>query len=417
MTAVCGGMQVKDRGKRIVCIVGLLLLWCIGIGAGIPASPERVGVPVPRLKLGNMEGEIIDYRWPEHCIRVDDTTVLIVNDYFFLDGFYRQRVFFLAEAPDFTLREVYRHDYKEVPEEVLQYHSRYEYVNWRMAWPIPVQDGYVYEVDKRLYHVSGDFKENEEVCDLRVLMGDLYDLYYAEDTEGMTCDISADVKRLLACTNKGLYEYNLESKEAKLLEKSVFKPHEHIEDDGDCLCGVPEYDFVGPARVSYTPDNRGYVFLTVDATQDAWGEITGITLRSFEDKTLYHKQIDEYSGDYKWMNTKETDYLAVFYRENEEACLDLVETDTGKSVTYKLPDEIVHGDIMDISFIDEHHLLYRTPYDDETRSVSFEIYQLPDWVEELPIPKQRTGRFNWKVTVLGEGGWIGYDTIVKYPEL
>lgn len=117
------------------------------------------------------------------------------------------------------------------------------------------------------------------------------------------------------------------------------------------------------------------------------------------------------------MNTKEKDYLAVFYQENKEACLNLVETDTGKSVTYKLPDEIVHGDIMDISFIDEHHLLYRTPYDDETRSVSFEIYQLPDGVEELPIPKQRTGRINWKVTVLGEGGWIGYDTIVKYPEL
>lgn len=76
--------------------------------------------------------------------------------------------------------------------------------------------------------------------------------------------------------------------------------------------------------------------------------------------------------------------------------------------------EIGHGDIMDISFIDDHYLLYRTPYDDETRSVSFEIYQLPDGVEELSMPKQRAGKINWKVTVLGEGGWIGYDTIVKY---
>lgn len=407
---------MKGRGKRIVSVIGVLLLWGICIGAGTPVSPQSVLVSHPRLRLGNMEGKIIDYRWPEHCIAVDDTTCMIVNDYFYLDGFYRQRVFFLAEAPDFTLREVYRHDYKEVPEEVIRYHDRYEYVNWRMAWPVLVQDGYVYEVDKRLYHVSGDFKEREEVCDLRVVMGDLYDLYYEGNTEGMTCDISTDVKRLLACTDKGLYEYDLESGEARLLETTVFKPHEHIEDAGDCSCGVPEYDFVGPTRVGYTPDNRGYVFLTVDATQDAWGEITGITLRSFEGKTLYQKQIEEYFGDFKWMSTQEQDYLAVFYRENEEGWMDLVEADTGASVTYQVPDGIFHGDsTLYVEFIDEDHLLYYAPYD-ETGNVPYKIYQLHNGIEELPVPGQKAGEINWKVTVLGEGGWMGHDIIVKYPQ-
>lgn len=375
-------------------------------------SPERVGVRRPVVKSGDLEGEL-SYRWPDQRIAVDDATVLITGDCFYLEGRQRQKIFFLAQIPDFELQEVYRHDYTEVPEVIENYADRYDCVNERMACPVMVPDGYVYEADGRLYHLSKDFKERNEICNLREIMGDLYHLYYKGAYEN-TCDISTDLKKLLACTDEGLYEYDLLSGEAKLLETAVFEPHIEVRDEGDCGCAMPENDFIGPLRVEYTPDGQGYAFKTVDATEDVWGSIISIELRNDEGQTLYQRQMDEYYGDFSWLETEAQDYLAVFYEAAEENWMDLVAADSGESVTYQVPDGIFGGD-MDTgsaALIDENYLLYYC-YDWEKDIGSYKIYQLQEG--DLPKPKQADGKISWKVKVLAEGS--DFDAVVKYPEL
>lgn len=375
-------------------------------------SPKRVSFREPVVKSGDLEGEL-SYRWPDQCIAADDTTVLITGDCFYLDGRQRQKIFFLAQIPDFELQEVYRHDYTEVPEVIENYADRYDCVNERMACPVMVPDGYVYEADGRLYHLSRDFKERDEICNLREIMGELYHLYYKGAYEN-TCDISTDLKKLLACTNEGLYEYDLLSGEAKLLETAVFKPHVEVRDEGDCGCAMPENDFIGPLRVEYTPDGQGYAFKTVDATEDVWGSIISVELRNEKGQTLYQRQIDEYHGDFSWLETEEQDYLAVFYEAEEETWLDLVAADTGKSETYKVPAVIFGGDsdAGDAALIDEDYLLSYY-YDREKDTGSYKVYQLHEG--DLPMPKQIDGKISWKVKVLAEGS--DFDSVVKYPEL
>lgn len=373
-------------------------------------SPIGVGVSKPLVMSDGLVGEL-SYRWPDQCIMVDDRTVLITGDCFYLDGLQRQKMFFLAKAPYFTLQEVYRHDYQEVPEVVENYADRYDCVNERMACPILLPDGYVYEADGRLYHLSKDFQTRDEICNIREIMGDLYQLYYKGAYEN-ACDITTDLKKVLACTNEGLYEYDLESGEAKLLETASFKPHPPLE-EGDCGCATPENDFIGPMRAEYAPDEQGYVFETVDASEDVWGRITGFVLRNRDGETLYQKQIDEYYGDFRWLETQEEDYLAVFYEEKEATWMDLVEADTGNSRTYRVPDGIFTGDSDEgaVALLNENELLY-SGYDWETESYCYGIYRLQEG--KRVMSRQSESESDWKVKVFAEGSY--FQSIVKYLE-
>lgn len=78
-----------------------------------------------------------------------------------------------------------------------------------------IDGGYVYEVDGALYFMDRNFQETSLLCDLCQLMGDLYS--FSPETV-KTCDLTEDALRMLACTDEGLYEYQLESGERKLLE-------------------------------------------------------------------------------------------------------------------------------------------------------------------------------------------------------
>lgn len=107
-------------------------------------------------------------------------------------------------------QEVFRQDDKVWEKEP----DPQEWMERRMKRPHSVDGGFVYEVDGILYFLDKDFKKASPLCDLRQLMGDFYS--FSPDTS-RTCDVTAAASRLIACTDEGLYEYDLESGEWKLL--------------------------------------------------------------------------------------------------------------------------------------------------------------------------------------------------------
>ena len=333
---------------------------------------EEVNVAEPIVEL-NGERAVLHFKWDDDCIRVDADTLLFAIDCYFSEEKLQQKIFFLAEAPDFELREVLRQDSKILDENS----NRPEYLEQRVRRPYPVEGGYVYELDGVLYFMDGDFKEASPLCDLRELMGDYYSfsvgLYYG------TCDVTADASRMIACTDGGLYEYDLENGNRKLLESAYYAPHDI--DEEDCLCGQRSFRFAGPVKAEYGLDEQSYAFLT--GTEEAgWGDITGIVLRSEEGETIYQKESD-YVYDFKWTESEDAIYLAVFYAEIDEKSMayvawlmDRVNVNTGEVETFEVPKEIFSGAQMccAVGLLDEDTILYDSHDYNMQRYIVYRIY-------------------------------------------
>lgn len=382
--------------------------------------PRKVEVAEPVVKLNGKRGKV-EFFWDNDCIRIGADTLLFTMDCYFAEEKQQQKIFFTAEAPDFKLQEVFRQD-SRTWDKTLEWPEDLEK---RMARPHPVDGGYVYELDGVLYFLDEEFKEASPLCDLRELMGELY--AFSPGTSNI-CDVTADATRMIVCTDEGLYEYNLESGEQKLLESASYAPY--TKHEGDCACG-PDFSFSGPVRVEYGPDDQNYAFLT-GSEEAAWGVITGAVLRSGEGETLYQlynketEDITEYVSDFKWVELEDATYLAVFYDkydgEKWSYLMDRVDVSTGEVVTFEVPVEIYYGtdSCVAVGFLDADTILYRNldRLDDEmegggkrNRKDIFEIYRLSSGERQ---DLETVGDVDWGMMVLDIGG---YDNIrVRYPK-
>lgn len=379
--------------------------------------PEKVDFVEPIVKLNGEEG-ILNYAWDNNCIKVDEDTFLLVIDCYFAKEKLQQKIFFLAEAPDFMLREVFRQDTRIWDEEL----KWPEDLEWRMRKPHLVEGGYVYELDGVLYFLDKDFKEASPLCDLRELMGDYYS--FSPGTSDI-CDVTSDASRILVCTDEGLYEFNLENGERKLLEPAYFAPREISE--GDCSCGG-HFSYSGPARAEYGPDGQSYVFLT--GTEEAdWGDITGVVLRSGEGETLYQlyeKETEyetEYVRDFKWMELEDETYLAVFYTKDDDeknnSLMDRVNVNTKEVVTFEVPAGVYCGTdgCVAVGFLDADTLLYinySKPNSDKeglNDKNIFEVYRLSSGEQQ---DLEVTGEADWEIMVLDVGGYAAHP--LRYPK-
>lgn len=384
--------------------------------------PEKVDFVEPIVKLNGEKG-ILSYDWYiswfdwyNGCIRVDADTFLFVIDCYFAEEKLQQKIFFLAEAPDFMLREVFRQDSKIWDEEL----ERPECLEWRMRQPRLVEGGYVYELDGVLYFLDRDFKEASPLCDLRELMGDFYS--FSPGTSDI-CDVTPDASRILVCTDEGLYEFDLESGERKLLEPAYLAPYEISE--GDCSCGF-DFSYSGPVRAEYGPDGQSYAFLT--GTEEAdWGEITGVVLRSGEGETLYQLKDTEYGteyvNDFKWMELEDETYLAVFYHKDDveklNCLMDRVNINTKEVVTFEVPAGVYRGTdgCVAAGFLDADTLLYvnHSKPNSDKEGISdkniFEVYRLSSGErQDLEV----MGEADWEIMVLDVGGYAVYP--LRYPK-
>lgn len=379
--------------------------------------PQQIDFVEPIVKLNGEEG-ILDFFWADDCVRVDSDTLLFDIDCYFPGEKLQQKIFFLAEAPDFLLREVFRQDAKSWDEDL----KRTERLERRMKRPYPVDGGYIYELDGVLYFLHEDFKEASLLGDLRQLMGDYYSSSIGIDYR--TCDVTADASRMIICTDGGLYEYDLEKGNRKLLESAYFAPHEINEDD--CLCGQRDFRFDGPVKVEYGPDDQCYAFLT--GTEEAdWGDITGVVLRRGEGETLYQKESDDVY-DFKWVESEDTIYLDVFYTERDEKgivsvawLMDRVDVNTGEVVTFEVPKEIYSGGMMccKVGFLDADTLFYvnYNKHDGESEEKEtnkkdiFEVYRLSSGERQ---DLETVGDADWEIMVID---MYDYGTMsVRYPK-
>lgn len=360
------------------------------------AVPEIIQIQEPVVKWNGKTGEL-EYDWNYKKVRVDADTLLFVSECYFPEEKLQQKLFFLAKAPDFVPREVFRQDYKsnDDPESLEQ----------RMRRPHPVDGGYIYEMEGVLYFLDEDFLEASPLCDLHQLMGELYSF---SPNIFRTCDVTADASRMLACTDEGLYEYDLKSGDRTLLEPAFFEHHEIILEEGDCACGARDYTFFGPVKVEYGPDGESYAFLT--GTEEAdWGDIRGVVLRAGDGETLYQKEMEtiyDTMYDMKWVETEDTAYFDAFYEDDGKKIMDRVNLNTGEVKTFEAPDAIYVGayPCCDVGYLDEDSLFYVND--------GFEIYH--------PSSGERQ-----KLRVVGEADWNlmvfdrdGHDTYaVSYPEI
>lgn len=380
---------------------------------------KKVEVVAPVVELNGERAEM-HFHWDYDCIRIDADTLLFAIDCYFAEEKLQQKVFCLAEAPKFSLREVFRQDSKISDVKL----NGPEYLEQRMSRPHPVDGGYVYELDGVLYFLDRDFKETSPLCDLCELMGNLYS--FSPGTSNI-CDVTADAKRMIVCTDEGLYEYNLKNGERKLLESASCAPDTY---EDDCACG-PDFIFSGPVRVEYGPDDQSYAFLT-GREEAAWGDITGAVLRSGEGETLYQfyekntEDISEYVSDFKWVELEDATYLAVFYDkydgEKWSYLMDRVDVRTGEVETFEVPVEVYCGTdgCVAVGFLDADTLLYINygRLDDEmegggrrNRKDIFEIYRLSSGERQS---LEAVGDVDWEMMVLDVGG---YDAIpLRYPK-
>ena len=368
------------------------------------AIPEMISFAKPVVKLNGEEGEL-RYDWDYNSVRVDEETLLLTSECYFSKENRQQKIFFLAKAPYYIPHEVFRQDD----------HSRgvsdpQEWEEYRMKRLHPVDGGYVYEVDGGLYFLDRDFQGTSLLCDLCRMMGDLYS--FSPDTF-KTCDLTEDASRMLACTDEGLYEYQLENGERKLLEPAFFAHHEIVLAEGDCACGARDFEFSGPVMAAYAPDGQSYAFLT--GTEEAdWGDITGAVLRSGEGKTLYQRET-ELIYDFKWVETKDTVYLAVFYKEDKSERIDRVDVNTGEMVTFEVPDEIflafLGGLGCRVNFLDGDSLFYWNYDKQDVDQNIFEIYRLSSGERQ---DFEIAGEVDWEIFVFDCGGHDTYP--VRYPK-
>ena len=286
------------------------------------ANPGSISVKKPVVEWNGEEGILGIYS--DERVWADEGVFLWDIDCYFPEAKLQQKIFFLAEGPHFTPYEVFRQDSKTW-DEVLRWPEELE---WRMPCPHPVDGGYIYEMDGVLYFLDEDFKEASPVCDIRELLGDFY-MFSPGGTD--ICDVTEDAAKLLVCLDEGLYEYDLESGERKLLEPAYIAPHEI--DENDCLCGQHDFIFDGPVKAEYGPDEQNYAFLT--GTEDAgYGDITGAFLRTMDGETLYQKEM-EYIYDFEWVKSEDTVYLEVSYSEEYDKKIDRVNVNTGEVTTFE----------------------------------------------------------------------------------
>ncbi|MBD5458012.1 MAG: hypothetical protein HDR27_05495 [Lachnospiraceae bacterium] len=266
-----------------------------------------------------------------------------------------------------------------------------------------------------LYFLNDEFQETVPLCDLRELMGESY-LFSPWLVDKNKCDVTADVSKLLVCTDEGLYEYNLGNNGRKLLEPAVFTPYEIVHVEGDCDCGETGFEFEGPVEAEYVPGGQGYVFLT--GTE--YGNPTGVTLRSAEGETLYQREIKEYVGGFRWIEAGDAVYLAVFCREDGRAWMERVDVYTGEKEVFAVPDEVLFGEDLYVGFLHADRLIYYSEQvseswdiweSDDTWKSDYKIYRLSD--EEVEEPED-TGDINGKLIVLDLGGYR--KTIVRYSD-
>lgn len=313
---------------------------------------ETVNFPVPTATLNSKEGKMY-YLAGEDCVLIDANTVLLPCDCYFADEKLQQKIFYIAKAPDFVPQEVFRQTSCENTD-TLKYRPP-EHLERRIVCPIPVADGYVYELNGDLYRLSADFSEADFLCDLRRLMGGLYELSPWVGDQENNGDVTADSTRLLACTDAGLYEYDLTRGTKKLLEPADFEPYEIVHIEGDCDCGETGFTFTGPIYAEYAPDEQGYVFIT----GDEYGYARHLTLRSADGKTLYSRAIPNASRRFSWLETEDTSCLAVFYSAafygEDGNLMDLIDIDTGETETFAIP-----ADGFSFSFLDADNLIYCT---------------------------------------------------------
>lgn len=389
----------------------------------ITLMPERVVFPKPQVTLDGGEGKW-NYRWGYDCVLVDENTVLLSCDCFFAEQGLNQKIFYLAEAPDYVPREVFRQDSLGGFEDRIDFISQFpSAVERRFHRPRAVQalsgveqdsaetaPGYVYELNGGLYCLSADFRETALICDLRELMGGLYEFspWTAEDS---TCDVSMDASRMLACTDEGLYEYDLRQGGKTLLEPAVFQPYEIVHIEGDCDCGETGFEFSGPIAAEYAPDGQSYAFLA----GNEYGEAESITLRSGEGETLYQR-ILEYNGyGLTWLESEATVCFAAFYREKEGTWMDRVDVHTGETETFAVPD----GALGAVSFLDGDSLIYYGKYvsayweeKGQGRSV-YEIYRLRSGeIQDLKTASMEG--VIWRLVLLKGGDHV---TAVRYPQM
>lgn len=381
------------------------------IGPVEQLNPERVLLPMPVAELNGEEGAL-SYRWGEDCISIDETSLLLSCDCYFSEEKLQQKIFYLAKAPDFEPREVFRQDSRSNGEgtEGIGYKAP-ELLEGRMLSPLMAEDGYLYELDGKLYCLSEDFEDTILICDIRKFMGELYQFSpWVPDKN--KCDVTADISRMLACTDEGLYEYDLSNGEKSLLEPALFEAHEIVHIEGDCDCGEIGFEFCGPIEAEYAPDEQSYVFVT----GNEYGDPLNITLRTKDGKDLYQKEL-EYAGGFEWIELEDAVWLSVFYKEGNRAWMDRVNVVTGENITFAVPDEVFWGNNLIIGFLDADSLIYCKKevsvfYEKEYgKKGEYEIYRLPDG--ERLVPEMEPDKVNWKMKVL-KGGCR--TTILKLPE-
>ncbi len=361
-----------------------------------PVSPKLLQIPVPVARLNDEVGDM-SYRWLHECTPVSETSVLITCDCYFDRFRLQQKIFYLAEAPYYTPREVFRQDSRSFQETM----KHPEFLEMRLPCPLPADGGYIYEVDGMLYYLTEDFKESTSICNLRNLMGDQYDftVRWADENQ---CDVTTNASRMLACTDEGLLEYNLKTKEKNLLEAAYLVPHKDLSVDGDCSCGEPDYDFTGPLKAEYAPDDHGYAF----TTGTEYGAPTGITFRSSDGETLYSKEGIESFGGFEWLETENASYFCAFYREKEETWMDRVNIATGEEETFKVPDDVFFGDLY-VGFLTEDLLLCCNSKNEMT----YGIYDLRSG--RYLTPDVNANHADRHIMVLGSGCWKA--KVLQYP--
>ncbi len=362
----------------------------------------RVLLEKPIVNWNGEEGEL-RYDWFKNILQVDEDAFLFASDCYFPEEKLQQRVIYLAQAPDFVPQEVFRQDSCFFGEDSS---GRAELLERRMPCPEHVEAGYVYEADGLLYCLDEEFKESVLLCNLRELMGEYY-LFSPWIPDENKCDVSADAARLLVCTDEGLYEYNLESKEKTLLESAVLIPQEIEHIEGDCDCGETGFEFDGPIAAEYVPGGQGYAFLT--GTE--YGDATGVTLRSAEGETLYQREIEGYIGDFRWIESEDAVYLAVFYRENGSAWMERVDVHTGEKEVFAVPDEVFWDNNLSVGFLDADHLIYCSKQvseareRDHTNRSQYDICALSD--EEIKMPVNAEDIYQQIIVFTG-----GYSKII-----
>lgn len=143
------------------------------------AVPEKVQLKEPVVKQNGKTGEL-EYDWNYKKVRVDADTLLFVSECYFPEEKLQQKLFFLAKAPDFVPREVFRQDYKsnDDPESLEQ----------RMRRPHPVDGGYIYEMEGVVLRAGDGETLYQKEAETMYGCGSMYDMKWVESEDTVYLD-------------------------------------------------------------------------------------------------------------------------------------------------------------------------------------------------------------------------------------